>query len=338
MKIAFLQTKDWEEEYIREKMKSLSDAEQIDFFKEPSDEIDIEKLKPYTIVSPFIHSPFTAELLSKLPELKMIPTRSTGFDHIDLDATTKADITVSNVPSYGVNTVAEQAFALLLALSRKIIESVDRTKKSDFDRDGLQGFDLAGKTIGVVGTGKIGYHVVKIANGFGMKIVAYDPYPNDKVVEEFGVKYMELDDLLAQSDVVSLHVPYMEATHHIINKDNITKFKKGSVLINTARGPLVDNEALIDALQDGTLAGAGLDVIEGEELIEDELELLDTKISKDNLYTLLEDHVLVTMDNVIVTPHNAFNTREALMRIIDTTIENIIAWQKGEPINKVEKK
>jgi len=338
MKIAFLQTKDWEEEYIREKIKILPDVVELDFFKEPIDEIDINKLKPYTVISPFIHSPFTADLINQLPELKFIPTRSTGFDHIDLVATATKNIIVSNVPSYGVNTVAEQAFALLLAVSRKIIESVDRTKRSDFDRDGLQGFDLAGKIIGVIGTGQIGYHVVKIAYGFGMKIIAYDPYPNDQITKEFGVEYMDLDELLSQSDVITLHVPYMPTTHHIINKDNIKQMKKGAILINTARGALVDNEALLDALQDGTLVGAGLDVIEGEEMIEDEMELLDKKITKDNIKTLLEDHVLLTMDNVIVTPHNAFNTREALMRIIDTTIENIANWQKGEFSNVVKKK
>ena len=339
MKVLFLQAKEWEVEYIQKQMQSLSDIEQVDFIVDPVDEVPVEKLSEYDVISPFIHSPFSKELLEKLPNLKLIPTRSTGFDHVDLAAAAEHNITVSNVPSYGVNTVAEQAFALLLSLSRKIPESIDRTRESDFDREGLQGFDLAGKTMGVVGTGRIGYHTVKIANGFGMKVIAYDPYPNDKVKEEFGVEYMELHDLLSQADVVSLHVPYMKETHHILDKEAFSKMKKGTVLINTARGPLVDNDALIDALQDGTLAGAGLDVMEGEELLEDELELLDQKnVSKESLETLLEGHVILTFDNVIVTPHNAFNTREALMRIIDTTIGNIKAFQAGSPENVVEKK
>ncbi len=338
MNIAFLQTKDWEEEYIKEKFQSIQDVDALDFYKDPVDVIESANLEKYDIISSFIHSPFSYDLFQKLPNLKMIGTRSTGFDHIDLSAAENQGVVVSNVPGYGVNTVAEHTFALLLSISRKIPQSIDQTKRNNFDRDGLQGFDLAGKTIGIIGTGRIGYHVVKIAYGFGMNIVAYDPYPNKKIVEEFGVRYLSLDELLQQSDIITLHVPYMKETHHIINTDNIKNIKKGAVLINTARGALVDNEALIDALQDGILAGAGLDVLEGEELIEDEMELLDQEVNKDTLETLLEGHVLISMDNVIITPHNAFNTREAIMRIIDTTIDNIVAFINGEPINVVKKK
>ncbi len=338
MNIAFLQTKDWEEEYIKEKFQSIQDVDALDFYKDPVDVIESANLEKYDIISSFIHSPFSYDLFQKLPNLKMIGTRSTGFDHIDLSAAEKQGVVVSNVPGYGVNTVAEHTFALLLSISRKIPQSINQTQRNNFDRDGLQGFDLAGKTIGIIGTGRIGYHVVKIASGFGMNVVAYDPYPNKKLVEEFGVSYLSLDELLQQSDIITLHVPYMKETHHIINTDNIKNIKKGTILINTARGALVDNEALIDALQDGILAGAGLDVLEGEELIEDEMELLDQEVSKDTLETLLEGHVLMSMDNVIITPHNAFNTREAIMRIIDTTIDNIIAFINGKPTNVVKRK
>lgn len=277
-------------------------------------------------------------MIRSLPNLKLIATRSTGFDHVDLKAAQEKGVTVCNVPAYGENTVAEFTFALILALSRKVFPGVKRVREQGkFSTDGLQGFDLKDKVIGVIGTGHIGAYMVKIAKGFGMNVLAYDPYPNQKLSQEYQFTYTDFNDLLLKSDVVTLHVPYMPATHHIINKKNIQMCKKGSVLINTARGGLVETDALVWALKEGVLAGAGLDVLEEEGFVKEEIELLASgHPNEQQLKTALADHELMQMDNVLVTPHNAFNTREAVTRILETTAENIEAFGMGSPLNMVK--
>lgn len=307
----------------------------VDFQDEKIDKIPKEKLKEYDVISPFIYSEISADLLRDLKNLKLIATRSTGFDHIDLKAASQHDVAVANVPVYGSETVAEHTFALLLALARKIPQSVERTERGDFDLSGLQGFDLNKKTLGVIGTGEIGRNVVQIANGFDMNIIAFDPTPRDTLVKKYNVRYVKFDELIHQADIITLHVPYNKKTHHLINKANISQMKKGVYIVNTARGGLIDTEALLEGLVNGQIAGAGLDVLEGENFIQDELELLDKDISKENLEMLLEDHMLMKMDNVILTPHNAFNSREAILRILDTTVENISAFAEGAPVNLV---
>jgi D-lactate dehydrogenase len=300
--------------------------------------MDLPPKSDAEIISVFVGCQVTPKVLESFPNLKFIATRSTGYDHINLEACKQKNIAVSYVPTYGENTVAEHAFALLLALSHKLYPAIRRVKQEAlFNYEGLQGFDLKGRTIGVIGTGHIGTYVVKIAHGFGMNILAYDPHPNEQLAKEYDYKYASLEDLLKQSDVVTLHVPYMPATHHIINKDNLKLFKKGSVLINTARGGLVDSQALASALKSGQLSGAGLDVLEEEGFIKDELEMLNNgHPSEQELKTALVDHELMSMDNVLITPHNAFNTKEALQRILDTTVENIVGFSKGVPINLVK--
>ena len=277
-------------------------------------------------------------MLSHLPNLQLITTRSTGYDHIDLVACVKHGTAVANVPSYGSPTVAEFAFALILTLSRKIYDAYHRVREDgSFQLDGLQGFDLKGKTLGVVGTGDIGRAVVRIANGFEMKVVASDVKPDEEFAKEQSFRYCELDELLEQSDIVTLHVPYLASTHHLINKDNITKFKRGAYLINTSRGPVVETEALVQALTNGHIAGAGLDVLEEEGIVKDELAfLVGGHPEATNLKTVLAGHVLIDHPNVIVTPHNAFNTQEALQRILETTIENHLSFIHEEPRNLVK--
>lgn len=291
----------------------------------------------FEVASVFVNSVVNDEVMNKLPNLKMIATRSTGYDHIDLEAAKKYDITVANVPAYGENTVAEFTFALLLSLSRKIFDSYHRIREEgSFKLDGLMGFDLKGKMLGVVGTGRIGTRVIKIAKGFDMKVIANDTFPKKNLEEELGFEYASLEEVLKASNVISLHVPYNKETHHLINKDNIGLIKKGAYLINTARGGVVETEALINALKSGNLAGAGLDVLEEEGVIKDELSfLIQDRPEEHNLKTILANHVLIDMPNVIVTPHNAFNTSDALQRVFDTTLENIISFVKGEPINTV---
>jgi D-lactate dehydrogenase len=268
--------------------------------------------------------------------LKLITTRSTGFDHIDLEKCKKQGITVCNVPSYGENTVAEHTFALILSLSRNMCKACIRRFEQNFSIEGLEGFDLKGKTIGVIGTGQIGLHVIRIAKGFGMNVLAYDVRQNKLLSEVLGFEYVALEDLLARSDVITLHVPYMKATHHLMNKDTFKLVKKGAILINTARGSIVDTEALIEALDNKILAGAGLDVFEGEEVIKEEKQLLYDPKNLEVLNSLVKDHILLSKDNVVFTPHIAFYSKEALERILETTVENIVAFVSGKPQNVVQ--
>lgn len=332
MKIAFYEVPDWEAEYLQKRLvgHELIFSSQIFDGQHPPD-------AGADIICTFTTSKLTADVLAGLPQLKFVTTRTTGFDHIDVKACTARGIPVSNVPTYGENTVAEFAFALLLALSRKIYPAVQRVReRGNFNFDGLRGFDLKDKILGVVGTGHIGTYVVKIAHGFGMQVVAFDAYPNEKLATEFGFRYLSLDELLSMSDVITLHVPYMPATHHLINKNNISLIKKGAVLINTARGAIVETEALVSALRQGLLAGAALDVLEEEGFIKEEMAmLLDGHPNADQLRTVLADHELMKMDNVIITPHTAFQTREAIQRILDTTIVNINKFIEGSPMNVV---
>ncbi|MCR4274841.1 MAG: NAD(P)-binding domain-containing protein [Candidatus Campbellbacteria bacterium] len=289
------------------------------------------------IISVFSASPVSEEELQKLPQLKYIATRSTGYDHITIAATTKRGIIVSNVPSYGENTVAEHAFGLLLALSKKIFAGFEQIReKGDFEFEALQGFDLKGKTIGVVGAGRIGCHSIAIAKGFGMNVLAYDLFPKPELATQLGFSYVSLDELLSKSDVITLHVAHTPDTHHLINTESIAKMKRGVVLINTSRGAVVDTEALVKALTDGQISAAGLDVLEEEGIIQDEMQfILSGKGEGHDLRTVLANHVLIDMPNVIITPHIAFNTKEAVGRILETTIDNIDAFVKGAPQNIV---
>ncbi len=284
----------------------------------------------------FIYSPVTAEALKQFPSLKLICTLSTGYDHIDLTACKARGVTVCNVPSYGENTVAEQAFALLLALTRKIVPSVNRTRVGDFRLDDLRGVDLAGKTIGVIGTGRIGQHAIRMAKGFGMNIVGYDPFPKPALAAELGFTYAALDEVLRQSDVVTLHCPATAETRHLLNEERLMMMPPGAILINTARGSLIDTQALVRVLDRGHLGGVGLDVLEEEYAVIDERQLLSPTFKKSvDLTTVLADHVLLAHPRVIVTPHNAFNTTEALQRILDTTIINVESFINHQPQNVV---
>lgn len=297
----------------------------------------LENKQDTTHLVVFVYSQVTAEVLDKLPNLQSIFTMSTGYDHINIEACRTRGITVHSVPFYGEHTVAEHTFALILALSRQIISSVERVKTFDFNPAGLEGFDLRGKTLGIIGMGRIGSFVAKIARGFDMNILAYDTFVKTELAREIRFEYVSLEDLLAKSDIVSLHTAYRPETHHIINKESIKLMKKGSYLINTARGGLIETSALIMALEEGILAGAGLDVLEEECFIKEEKELLSQEFLKTcDLQTVVQDHMLIQDPRVIVTPHNAFNSREAILRILETTADNIQAQIKGEMLNLVK--
>ena len=280
-------------------------------------------------------SDVTAEQLARLPSLKLIATRSTGVDHIDVDECNRRKVLVANVPHYGENTVAEHAFGMLLALTRKIHRCYERTSRGDFSIEGLRGTDLAGKTFGCLGVGNIGAQAMRIAGGFAMNRIAFDVRRDPVLSGTLGFRYVELDALLAESDVLSLHLPLNDRTHHILDAGAFAKMKPGAILVNTARGGIVDTTALIEALRSGRLGGAALDVLEAETAVAEEAELLSSGYDIETLRTVVQSHALLRMPNVIITPHNAFNSIEACRRIIQTTIENVHAWLCGEPQNIV---
>ncbi len=333
MRIAFFEIQEWERPLLEEAFKD----HELFFSEKPLQNSDLPVIKDFEALSVFIYSQVGREIIENMPNLKLIATRSTGYDHIDLDAARAKNVIISNVPTYGEHTVAEHTFALILALSRNVHKSHVRRLKSDFSIEGLKGFDLKDKTIGVVGAGKIGLHVIRIARGFGMRVLTYDTFQNNFLSDVLDFDYVPLDRLFTESDIITLHTPYNEKTHHLINGRSIAKIKRGALLVNTARGELVDNDALIQALDQGILAGAGLDVIEGEYLIKEEKELLSgTKLAGD-LSELVNDHNLLSRDNVVYTPHIAFYSDEALHRILRTTIENITCFVDGSCQNQVSK-
>jgi len=332
MRIVVFEAESWETEAFAE----LEDAHRITYGKGTLDASNAGEFAEAEAICIFIYSEVTAAVLDALPHLCLIVTRSTGYDHIDLAACRERGITVCNVPSYAEGTVAEHVFGLLLTISHNLTEAIDRTRRGDFSPEGLQGFDLQGRTLGVVGTGAIGRHVLEIARGFAMECLAFDKFPDPKAAEAQGFTYCDLDPLLERSDVISLHVPETQETRNLINQRAFARMKDGVVLINTARGGLVDIQALLQALTDGKVRAAGLDVLPEEPVVREETEVLRSLFQEEYDYrTLLADHVLLRMRNVFITPHSAFNTREALQRILDASVANLLGFARGEPRNVV---
>jgi D-lactate dehydrogenase len=333
LKIGFFELEHWEEKII----KDIFPKDKLFFSKRKLTLQAAKKHKNLEAIAVFVHSEVNKEILRKLPKLKLVTTMSTGFDHIDLEECKKRKIAVCNVPVYGENTVAEHTFALILALSRKIVDCVNRTHLGSFRLEGLRGFDLMGKTIGVVGGGNIGKHVIRMAKGFQMNVLVFDLYKDLKLAKKMGFKYASMEKLLKESDIVTLHVPHNKHTHHLINKDKLSLMKKNATLINTSRGGIIDTDALVYALKKKKIAGAGLDVLEEETELIEEIQLLKKEFTKNyDLKTVVENHILLEMPNVIITPHNAFNTNEALMRILETTVKNIKGYKGGRMINLVK--
>ncbi len=332
MKIVVFELEEWEHDAFR---KLGTDHEVLFTKTKLTDEL-LTQYVDADVISTFIYSDLSAWSLGKFANLRLIATRSTGYDHIDGSYCRQNGITVSNVPAYANRTVAEHVFALLLAISHKVPEAVERTRKGDFTQVGLQGFDLNGKTLGVIGTGSIGKAVIEIARGFRMEVIAYDIKPDEKAASLLGYHYATMDEVLASADIISLHIPANRRTRHLISTAAFSKMKTGAVLINTSRGQVVDIQALLHALVTRKIAAAGLDVLPEEPTIREESELLRSIFTKThNLETLLADQILHHLPNVIVTPHSAFNTREAVQRLLDTTVENIIAFAAGKPHNVV---
>ena len=334
MRIAFSEINRKESVFFRKNLKK----HKLFFFNKPLNEKTLAKIKWVECLVVFVHSQISRGILDKLPNLKYILTMSMGYDHIDIDYCKQKNIIVSNVPTYSENSVAEHTFSLILALSRKLYQSIERTHhENSFETDdSLMGFDLNGKTLGVIGCGSIGKNVVKIAKGFGMKVLVVDKCRIPRMANGMGFEYSNLDRLLKNSDIISLHVPYTNKTHHLIDKNAINKMKKGVYLINTARGAVVDTVALVYGLKSGKIAGVGLDVLEEEKNIIEERELIKKEISNDtNLRVLLLGHQLMKMNNVIITPHNAFNSAESQKNLLKISIKTIKSFLKGKPINTV---
>ncbi len=284
------------------------------------------------IISVFLSSPVTAEMMDAMPRLTLICCRSIETSNVDLAAAAERNITVVNVPTYGGPSVAEYTFALLLALQRRL-PAVFEAAYKPFVRSELIGHDLRGRTLGVIGTGNIGREVLKIAQGFSLRTLAYDLTPDPTLAETLSCRYVALEELLQAADIVSLHVPYTPKTHHLINRQHINAMKPGAILLNTARGAVVDTSALVRALQSGHLGGAALDAVEGDRLLAaaEEVGLLRGAEDEDSLRRhSVELAALQRMPNVIISPQNAFHTVEALERINHLTAQNIIDFYNGK--------
>ncbi len=332
MKIAVFEVEPWE----CAPFEQLQSQHEIVYTDQPLNSQTVQEYADADMITTFIYSELKNDILRQFKNLKLIATRSTGFDHIDINYCQENDITVCNVPQYGDHTVAEHVFALLLTISHNMYQAIDRTRKGDFSLQGLRGFDLRGKTLGVIGTGKIGQCVIEIARGFGMKVLAFDIQSQPDLEQKLGFEYVSMDELLINADIITLHVPATPKTENLLSTAEFNKMKKGVVLINTARGVVVDVHALLKALADGTVAAAGLDVLPEEPVIREEAELLRATFQqKHNLETILADHILLRLRNVYITPHSAFDTKEAVQRILDTTVKNIEAFTQGKPVNVV---
>lgn len=325
MRVAWFDADGWEKEYI----SGLDHGLDIDFFEKPLDSDGIELLGGYDAVTVFVSSQVDEEAIDAM-DAHLICCRSTGYDHVDADAARDRGIAVCNVPDYGSGTVAEHTFGLILALSRKIYDAIEKVRHGEYDHHGLRGFDLEGKKLGVIGTGSIGKRVIEIANGFRMDVIASDPRPDAIAAERLGFMYVSLEDLLEQSDIVTIHCPLNESTRHLLSSEEFD-LMDSAILVNTSRGEIVDTSALIDALEAGSVDAAGLDVLEEECYLED-VEYLRAVDEECDIRKLLEDHVLMERDDVLITPHNAFNSQEALQEIVDVTIRNI--WNRSNIVNR----
>ncbi|MCS6782576.1 MAG: 2-hydroxyacid dehydrogenase [Gloeomargarita sp. SKYBB_i_bin120] len=272
----------------------------------------------------FVHDVLDRETLSILHRqgVKLIALRCTGFNNVDLQAAAELGLTVVRVTAYSPYSVAEHAIGLILTLSRKYHRAYNRVREGNFSLEGLLGFDLHARTVGVIGTGKIGMVFAEILQGFGCRLLGYDVYPNDRFPQLKNARYVMLDELYAQSDIISLHCPLLPETYHLIDQRALDKMKPGVILINVSRGALIDTRAMIDGLKSGKIGALGLDVYEEEENLF--FQDLSTQIIQDDLFQRL-----LTFPNVIVTGHQAFFTREALTEIATTTIANLSDFEAG---------
>jgi D-lactate dehydrogenase len=340
-------TKDYDKLSFDAKLKELKQPEkyEIHYTHQRLSKDSVKLADGYDCICMFVNDDCSREVLEKLKQIgiKLIVLRCAGFNNLDLKAATELGIEVGYVPSYSPNAVAEHAAALVMALNRRLHRAYDRVRNGDFRLDGLVGFDMHGKTVGVLGrifdrhakkrvaelgTGRIGQFTIRIFRGFGCRIIAYDIYKmKDEDRQALGFEYVELDEIYSQADIISIHLPLDQKTKHLINSQSIQKMKKGVIIVNTARGGLIDTKALIDALKSGQVGGAGLDVYEQEQKY----------FFNDFSSNIIDDDLLIQLmsyPNVILTAHQAFLTQEALCSIAKTTFENIHSFTtNGKPLN-----
>jgi D-lactate dehydrogenase len=324
--VAIFSAKKYDREFLN---AANASHHQLRFFEPPLNEETVGLAAGFDAACVFVNDQVNAAVIAKLSSLgvRFIALRCAGYNNVDLAAAKTHGITVVRVPAYSPYAVAEHTIALMLALNRKVHRAYNRVREGNFALDGLVGFDMHGKTVGVIGTGQIGTVVAQILTGFGCPTLAFDPIPNP-TCRSLGVQYVELTELLAQADVISLHCPLTPENKHIINNAAIARMKNGVMLINTSRGALLDTVAIIDALKSGKIGYLGLDVYEEEEQI----------FFEDRSGLILSDDVfarLLTFPNVIITGHQAFFTREALLNIAATTIHNITKFENNQPVENL---
>ncbi len=326
--IIFYEIKQYEREYFE---KNLYNEYNMEFKEEellPETELNYME-ENSEIISVFTGSRLSFDTLRKFKKLKLILTRSVGYSHIDTQYCAAEGIIVANTPHYGDYTVAEYSYGLLLNLVRRICYGETELKQGDMYPETF-GMELFDKTIGIIGTGSIGAKSVKIAKGFSMNVICSDIKENEDLKSEYNIKYTDIDTLCKLSDIIMLHAPLTTGTYHIIDKDKIALMKENAVIVNTARGELIDTEALYEALLDGKIKGAALDVLEFEETIQNKRP--GENINLKNLRTSLINNKLLNLRNVIATPHIAYDTREAVSRILSMTINNLIQYEQGGEI------
>lgn len=325
IKIAFFDTKDYDKKVFDEYNEEY--GYEIRYYESKLNYETAHLAEGYDVVCIFVNDRADKEVLDKLNGygVKLIALRCAGFNNVDLE--NLENIKVVRVPDYSPYAVAEHATALLLNINRKIYKSYQRVKKYNFSLDGLLGFDLHGKTVGVIGTGRIGKDFIQIMKGFGTNVIAYDLYPDEKFAKDLGYKYVTLSELCRNSDIISLHCPLTKETEYIINEETISKMKDGVIIINTGRGKLIKTDDLIEAMQLNKIGGLGIDVYENED--EFFLQDLSGSYKRDKNLSLL-----ISMPNVTITSHQAFFTKEALNKIASDTLQNVKdVFQKGDSVN-----
>lgn len=326
MKIAVFSTRRYDRAYLD---AANNAGHELSFFESNLTLATIPLTVAHDAVCVFVNDDVSADVIRGLAahDIELILTRSAGFNHIDLDAAANHGITVARVPAYSPEAVAEHTIALILSLNRKTHRAYNRVREQNFSLEGLAGFDLKGKTIGIIGTGKIGRAFARIMHGFGCELLAFDPYPHPEL-DALGARYVELDELFASSKIVSLHCPLTPETHHLIDDEAIARMPNGVMLINTSRGALVDTPAVIRGLKSSKIGALGLDVYEEE--ADMFFQDLSDKVLQDDVFARL-----LTFPNVLITAHQAFFTDEALTRIAETTLENAANYEAGtEPVHR----
>lgn len=329
MRVAVFSSKPYDTKYLGAAAEASS--HHFDFFEAKLSPDQAPLANGYDAVCAFVHDEVSGDVLRKLADggTRLVALRAAGFNNVDLEVAEELGIKIGRVPAYSPYAVAEHAVALMLTLLRRTHRAYNRVRDGNFALDGLLGFDLHGKCVGIIGTGRIGTVFAESMTGFGCRLMAYDPFPNDRM-KELGARYVDLPELFSESDVIALHAPLTAETHHIVNRRSLAAVKPGVMIVNTSRGGLIDTEAAIDALKDGRIGYLGLDVYEEEDAV---------GFFEDQSQSIIQDDTfarLLTFPNVLITAHQAFFTAEALANIAQTTIENLDAFEKdGAPVHEV---